>query len=129
MKKKHQKILSLITACILCMSLVCARQLPQVNATTVTESTQTTLPQTETIRNIQEECVELREQYVKYFQNDDNTRTATVYDSPVHYQDGDTWKEIDNSFVSATLTGDAVTGIIKRDDQTADTQTAALVPA
>lgn len=40
----------------------------------------------------------LREPYIKYFENNDGTITATVYDSPIHYEKDGLLKEIDNTF-------------------------------
>ena len=55
------------------------------------------------------EDVSLREENVKYFLRFDGTRTAAVYDTPVHYLDGNgVWQEYDNSLVeSNTLLPDS----------------------
>lgn len=39
----------------------------------------------------------LREPNIKYFENEDGTVTATVYDSPVHYEKDGALEEIDNT--------------------------------
>ncbi len=58
----------------------------------------------------------LREAYVKYFVRSDGTVEAVVYPEPVHYRQGDTWTEIDNSLTDAVLLGDAATGQVRRLD-------------
>ena len=40
-----------------------------------------------------------REESVKHFRLSDGTYIAAVYPYPVHYKDGNTWKDIDNSLV------------------------------
>jgi len=54
------------------------------------------------------EITEMREENVKYFRRDDGMIVAAMYDKAVHYQDGDEWKEIDNTLV-AEETRDGVT--------------------
>lgn len=71
---------------------------------------------TETPTVVSEE-ISLREQGIKHFQLSDGSRRAVVYDEPVHYQQGNEWIEIDNSLVSASLIGEPLTGIIKRDTE------------
>ncbi len=56
-------------------------------------------PETATIL---QEDVSLREENVKYFICDDRTTVATIYNHPVHYRDGEEWKDIDNSLVAET---------------------------
>lgn len=69
---------------------------------------------TETPTVVSEE-VSLREQGIKHFQLSDGSRRAVIYDEPVHYKQGNEWIEIDNSLVSASLIGEPLTGIVKRD--------------
>ena len=64
-----------------------------------------------------EEMLSLREQNTKHFYLSDGTYSAVVYDTPVHYQSGEDWIEIDNTLVSATLLGSPMTGTIKRNSQ------------
>ncbi len=45
------------------------------------------------------EIVGKREKNVKHFLKDDLTYEAITYPYPVHYKDGDKWKEIDNSLI------------------------------
>ena len=59
----------------------------------------------------------LREQNMKYFRLSDGSYTVAIYDEPIHYRQGNEWVEIDNSFVSASLTGEPLTGTIKRDSE------------
>ena len=54
------------------------------------------------------EITDMREESVKYFRRDDGMIIAAMYDKAVHYQDGDEWKEIDNTLV-AEETRDGVT--------------------
>lgn len=86
-----------------------------VAATTIeNNSVSSSLTATPTV--VSEE-VSLREQGVKHFQLSDGTRRAVVYDEPVHYKQGNEWIEIDNSLVSASLIGEPLTGVIKRDTE------------
>lgn len=61
------------------------------------------------------EEISLREDSAKHFRLSDGSYTAVVYDTPIHYKQGDEWVDIDNSLVSASLIGDPMTGIIKQD--------------
>ena len=56
------------------------------------------------------EMTERREESVKHFHCSDGTNVAVQYDMPVHYLDGDEWKDIDNTLSasgSEYSTGDA----------------------
>lgn len=45
------------------------------------------------------EVVEKREECVKHFRMSDGSMTAIVYSEPVHYKDGDKFREIDNTLI------------------------------
>ena len=68
------------------------------------------------------EDVSLREPNVKYLNLSDGTAKAVVYADAVHYQEGDTWEEIDNSLTDAVLLGDGATGQVQRLDTLTATQ-------
>lgn len=48
------------------------------------------------------EITSKREKNVKHFLNNDNTYTAEIYPFPVHFKEGDEWKDIDNTMFELT---------------------------
>ena len=50
------------------------------------------------------EVVSLRDEYTKHFRCEDGSFVATVYNTPVHYQEDGEWKEIDNTLVANSNT-------------------------
>lgn len=97
--------MAVLTAAALVSMPVSATQAPPLEASSIATPA------------IVSEKIALREQSAKHFLLSDGSYTAVVYDGPVHYKQGNTWIEIDNSLVSASLVGEPLTGTIKRDTE------------
>ena len=104
--KKTRKLLAIFLAIILVSMPVSAAEISSPEETT-----------TATPTTIVCEDFSLREQNAKHFKLSDGSYTAVVYDKPVHYLQENTWTEIDNSLVSASLLGAPLTGTVKRDSE------------
>lgn len=55
-------------------------------------------PSVETIPQIVEELAEKRTSTAKEFLNDDGSFTSVIFQNPIHYQDGQSYKNIDRTF-------------------------------
>lgn len=51
-------------------------------------------------RTVVKELVEKRTEYQKEFLNSDGTHTIKLYNTPIHYKNGDTYEDIDNTLVT-----------------------------
>lgn len=107
MKKKMIRLLSVFCALsVLIVAIpVTAHAETSANIATGAAADSVTVPNAEqpTTPTIVDEKTEMREENVKYFRCDDGTILAAVYDRPVHYKNGDTWEDIDNSLTATTV--------------------------
>ena len=59
----------------------------------------------------------------------DGTYAAVAYDMPVHYEQNQTWVEIDNTLVPATMTGEFTSGKVVRNSELTSGATVQSLPA
>lgn len=105
MKKLYRSMLSILLSVLLCCQLpVTAGEISQLNTELIDLSSY-------------QEDVTRRSANSKHFLLPDGTYSAVVYDASVHYEKDGNWVEIDNSLVSASLVGEPLTGIIKRNNE------------
>lgn len=103
MKKRR-----LVLACILAFSCIFG-QIPVMATDEKAEAALPNVSETENDKSsvenspILEEEIGKRESHIKYFLHEDGQYSATIYDSPVHYQKDGKWEDIDNRLRQAPL--------------------------
>lgn len=97
--KMYKKCLSIFLTIITTLtSLSAATPVFAEGSLLTNESISDEVPaQEEMTSKIVREVTEFREEYAKHFVCEDGSYIVATYSDPVHYKDGEQWKEIDNS--------------------------------
>ena len=114
MKKRNYKLLAWILIITLFYGNIPAIALNTDAEKTFNKNTNTAISE---LPLILQEKIDIREESIKYFENEDGTFTAEVYSNPVHYEKNGVLTEIDNTLqLTKTNEGETSTWQNKSND-------------